>query len=74
MDDDGGDWFTNDADETPQETAAPAAADGGPAPASGGEAPAEEAAPGEDAAEEKKEEEDQYLDPDKLLIFKHWIR
>lgn len=74
MSDDGGDWFADDAEETPQETAAPAAAADTSAPAADGDAPGEEAAPGEEPGQEAKEEEDQYLDPDKLLIFKHWIR
>lgn len=77
MDDDGGDWFTNDADEAPQETATPAGAaataEDAPAAGAGGDAAAQEDATGE-AGEDKREEEDQYLDPDKLLIFKHWIR
>lgn len=74
MDDEGGDWFNDDTEETPQETAAPAeAAADSSVPASGGEVPVDGIA-GEEAAEDKKEEEDQYLDPDKLLIFKHWIR
>lgn len=77
MDDDNADWFSSADDPAPEpaaaETAAaPAAAgaaEGGDAPAAGGDAPGEESAP--QAAEA---EGDDYLDPDKLLLFKHWIR
>ncbi|XP_044253286.1 flightin [Tribolium madens] len=73
MDDEGGDWFADAGDDTPAETAAPAeaAAAAGEAPAAEGEAPAEAAAETEDKREVAEEE---YLDPDKLLLFKHWIR
>lgn len=78
-DDDGGDWFADAGNDPPPpepksllkkaSVAEEAPADGGAAP-EGGEAPA-----GGASGEEKPEEaEGEYLDPDKLLIFKHWIR
>ncbi|XP_066249890.1 flightin isoform X1 [Euwallacea similis] len=74
MDDDGADWLSA-ADEPEPEpvAAAPAAADAAPA----AEAAPEGAAPAEDPASkgvEPVEAADEYLDPDKLLLFKHWIR
>ncbi|XP_008199783.1 flightin [Tribolium castaneum] len=73
MDDEGGDWFADAGDDTPAAAeAAPAEA----AAAAGGEAPAAEGEAPPEAAEGDKREvaEEEYLDPDKLLLFKHWIR
>lgn len=78
-DDDGGDWFADAGDDPPppepksllkkSSVAEPTPADAADAPEGG------EAAPGEAAADGNPEEgEGEYLDPDKLLIFKHWIR
>ncbi|KAK5642868.1 hypothetical protein RI129_009035 [Pyrocoelia pectoralis] len=69
-DDDGGDWFSEAADAPPEPVPAQPAAAG---------AEKEADAPAGDAAEEVFSEESppeavEYLDPDKLLIFKHWIR
>lgn len=77
MDDEGGDWFTDAGDEAPAQTEAasaaapPAAGAGDEAPAGEAEGAAEGAAPAQDTREVA---EDEYLDPDKLLLFKHWIR
>lgn len=78
MDDDNADWFSSADDAAPEpaaaeSAAAPAAAaasEGGNAPAAGGDAPGDESAP----AQAAEAEGDDYLDPDKLLLFKHWIR
>ncbi|XP_030765812.1 flightin isoform X1 [Sitophilus oryzae] len=74
-DDDNADWFSaaDEPEAAPEPAAAPAGAAGGAeeAPAAGGEAPAEGGAPEEAAAAEAEAD---YLDPDKLLLFKHWIR
>ncbi|KAL1517375.1 hypothetical protein ABEB36_001145 [Hypothenemus hampei] len=75
MDDDNSDWFSA-ADEPEAEpaaaTATAAASDSvqeaDDAPASG------DAPPQETGAAEPTEAADEYLDPDKLLLFKHWIR
>lgn len=79
MADDNDDWFSN-MDEEPAaepEAATAAAAPVGGAKAAGdapqgqeGGAPAGE----EGAAPEEPPAEEEYLDPDKLLLFKHWIR
>lgn len=70
-DDDGGDWFADAADDVVPEPTPAAAAEAKPeaAKAADGEKPPEEGAP---AAEEPEAQE--YIDPNKLLIFKHWIR
>lgn len=71
MDDDA-DWLSAADEPEPEPTpaAAPAAKGAAPAPAAAGEAPAAAEAP----AEAEAEAADEYLDPDKLLLFKHWIR
>lgn len=68
MDDEGGDWFSEAAEEAPavevqKEAAAPAAAE------ETGAAP-----PAADEEQRPTAEPEEYLDPDKLLLFKHWIR
>lgn len=76
MDDDNADWLSGAADEPAQ--AAPtllggkkkAAAAAAAAPAPGAAPPAAEEAPVDD----RPVAEDEYLDPDKLILFKHWIR
>lgn len=75
MSDDGGDWFT-DADDAPAAEAETAPASAGEAPAAAGEAApsAGEEAAGEEAGAAEAPHEEEYLDPDKLLLFKHWIR
>lgn len=76
MDDDGGDWFTDAGDEPEVAPAATAAAAGGGArKASAAGAPAGDGGEGEaPAGEQAPEAEEEYLDPDKLILFKHWIR
>ncbi|XP_022903515.1 flightin [Onthophagus taurus] len=72
MDDDGGDWFAAADDEPAPAAAAPAPAAGGAAAAPAGAEPAGgETKP---VDEPKPEAEAEYLDPDKLLLCKHWIR
>jgi ribosomal protein L12E/L44/L45/RPP1/RPP2 len=74
MDEEGGDWFTDAGDDAPPSQ--PEAASAGPAATpKEGEAPADDAQ-AKDAPEQEKREiaEEEYLDPDKLLLFKHWIR
>lgn len=77
-DDDAGDWFADAGDDLPppelkplkkKESVSEAPPADQPAAPEGGEAPA-------DAQKEEKPEEAEaeYLDPDKFLIFKHWIR
>ncbi|CAH0547867.1 unnamed protein product [Brassicogethes aeneus] len=77
-DDDASDWFSSaDEPEAPAEEA-PAAAAAAPAaaaeaaPAEGGDAGGE--APAEAGEEKREEAEDEYLDPNKLILFKHWKR
>ncbi|KAH0817832.1 hypothetical protein GEV33_004959 [Tenebrio molitor] len=73
MDEEGGDWFTDAGDDAPPSQ--PEAASAGPAATpKEGEAPADDAQ-AKDAPEQEKREiaEEEYLDPDKLLLFKHWI-
>ncbi|XP_060535724.1 flightin isoform X2 [Cylas formicarius] len=74
MDDDGADWMSAAADDEP--AAAPAAEAPKAAEEVGGEAPAEGGQSADAEAEEAAaaEAEGEYLDPDKLLLFKHWIR
>ena len=80
MDDEGGDWFAEGDDEAAAEEAPAEAAAGGEgeaaAPAAEGEGAPEGGAAegGEGAQPEEAQEEGEYLDPDKLLLFKHWIR
>ncbi|KAF5292111.1 hypothetical protein FQA39_LY14066 [Lamprigera yunnana] len=73
MDDDGGDWFSEAANEPePAPVSAPASA-----AAKAGEKPQDVAPAVSDSTEQAPVEaqaEFEYLDPDKLLIFKHWIR
>ncbi|XP_019766291.1 flightin [Dendroctonus ponderosae] len=77
MDDDNSDWFSAADDAAPEPAAAAAAA-----PAAGAAAAPEATAEGEAAAAQDEAAapaaeaagEDEYLDPDKLLLFKHWIR
>ncbi|XP_019877975.2 flightin isoform X2 [Aethina tumida] len=75
-DDDNADWFTQDDEPAAEAEAAPAAAaatgGGGGEAAAGGEEAAAGGAPAEEKVEEVEHEE--YLDPDKLLLFRHWIR
>ncbi|KAF5295465.1 hypothetical protein FQR65_LT10453 [Abscondita terminalis] len=72
MDDDGADWLSeavNEPEPTPVEASKPAAA----ATANDDASPEAVTNP-VDAAEELPPEPAEYLDPDKLLLFKHWIR
>lgn len=76
MSDDGGDWFADAGDDLPppepkllkkKESVSETPA--------GEQAAPEGEAPGDAPKDEKPEEaEVEYLDPDKFLIFKHWIR
>ncbi|XP_066138959.1 flightin isoform X2 [Euwallacea fornicatus] len=74
MDDDGADWLSAADEPEPEPVAA--------SPAASVAAPAADAAPSGDAPAEDPvakgvepvEAADEYLDPDKLLLFKHWIR
>ncbi|CAG9761503.1 unnamed protein product [Ceutorhynchus assimilis] len=74
MDDDAPDWLSAADEPEPETQAAPAAAAAKTEAAA--DAPAGEEAPAGGGAEEPAAEEapDEYLDPDKLLLFKHWIR
>ncbi|CAH1961230.1 unnamed protein product [Acanthoscelides obtectus] len=76
------DWFAGDDDAPPPavkplgkkvaEEEAPPPSEG-EAPAGGGEAPAE-GGEGEGEKPPEEAEEAEYLDPNKLILFKHWIR
>lgn len=71
-DEDGGDWFADAGDDLPPPpvlkreslTAEPPPQE--PTDAATGE--------GAQAGEKREEAADEYLDPDKQLVFKHWIR
>lgn len=73
MDDDNADWFA-DGDDEPPPAVKPLKKLGKaeePPPSSQEEAPADA-----DAAQpgELPLEDEDYLDPDRLLLFKHWVR
>ncbi|XP_045463061.1 flightin isoform X2 [Harmonia axyridis] len=73
------DWFAS-MDDEPEPEPEPAAkapkAGGAKAAGDAAQAQAEAAEGGEEekAPEEEAPAEDEYLDPDKLILFKHWIR
>ena len=74
MADEGGDWFTDAGDDAPPplpelKKSAPAASE---AAAASESTPAE--TPAAPVQDKREVAEDEYLDPNKLLLFKHWIR
>ncbi|KAB0796681.1 hypothetical protein PPYR_10742 [Photinus pyralis] len=71
MDDEGADWLSEAVSEDVPEPAPAAAA--APAPTEAAAGKAADDTP-EVAEELPPEAEGEYLDPDKLLLFKHWIR
>ncbi|XP_056635073.1 flightin [Diorhabda sublineata] len=75
MADEGDDWFGAGEDDAQQELK-PIGKQAKEEPPPAEETPAAPEAPQAEATEEgaKPEAEDEYLDPDKLLLFKHWIR
>ncbi|XP_076272645.1 flightin isoform X2 [Rhynchophorus ferrugineus] len=75
MDDDNADWLSAATEPDPEPTPPPKPAGGAKAAAGGQKAaaPAGGKAPKKDDRPEAEPESD-YLDPDKLLLFKHWIR
>ncbi|KAF2906071.1 hypothetical protein ILUMI_00098 [Ignelater luminosus] len=71
MDDEGGDWFADAAEEPPKGEKKPAA----PKEASKAEStPAAEAAAAPAADQRPEASLEELLDTEKLLLFKHWIR
>ncbi|XP_057652334.1 flightin isoform X2 [Diorhabda carinulata] len=75
MADEGDDWFGAGEDDAQQELK-PIGKQAKEEPPPAEETPAATEAPQGETTEEgaKPEAEDEYLDPDKLLLFKHWIR
>ncbi|XP_018332186.1 flightin [Agrilus planipennis] len=75
MADDNDDWLSAATEEEPPaEQATDTAAAGAPAGEGAPAAEGEGGAPAGEGEAQPKPEEDEYLDPDKLLLFKHWIR